>query len=54
MIKSIAAFFMLPVAAMMLSGCIFPCWVDDGPGYRRGHDNGGGHGQGHRDGGGRY
>ena len=44
--KTIVSFFILIVTAMMLSGCIFPCWG--------GHDNGGGHGQGHRDGGGRY
>jgi len=46
--SSMISCLILFVAAMTLSGCIFPYWGDEG-GYR-----GGGHYEGHHDGGGRH
>jgi len=56
--STIRSLVIASVAGMMLSGCIFPYWYDDGGrggGYHdgRGHDGGGHDGGGHRDGGGR-
>jgi hypothetical protein len=38
--SSLISSLVLFVAAMMLSGCIFPYWGDDGGGYRGGRDHG--------------
>lgn len=49
--KMISA-LVLFVAVMMLSGCFFPYWDDEGGGHRRGGHYDGGHGGGgHREGG---
>lgn len=51
---SILVSLVLFVAAMMLSGCIFPYW-DEGGGRHGGGRHGSGYGEGgHRDGGGRH
>lgn len=54
---SIVSLGILLVATMMLSGCLFPFWVDDG-GHGGGHGGGRGGGheehEGHRDGGERH
>jgi hypothetical protein len=43
------------VAVMMLSGCFFPYWDDEGGGHRGGGHSDGGHGDGgHREGGERH
>jgi hypothetical protein len=47
---SMISALVLMVATMMLSGCLFPYWGDDGGGHRGGH-GGGEHG--HHEGGGR-
>jgi len=39
------------VAVMMLSGCLFPYYDDEGGGHRGGHHGGGYEGGGHREGG---
>jgi hypothetical protein len=48
----ISSLFLL-LAALTLSGCIFPYWGDEGRGYRGGHDHYDGGDRGHHEGGGR-
>jgi hypothetical protein len=50
---SIISSLLLFVAVMMLSGCIFPYWYDDGY-YDGGHRGGGHHDNGRHEGGGRH
>lgn len=52
--KSIVAFVLLMVTAMMLSGCILPPLPDIDGGHRDGRGHGGHNDGGHRDGGGRH
>jgi hypothetical protein len=55
--SSIVSLIVVMAAGLMLSGCLFPYWYDDGGrggGHDGGYRGGGGHdGGGHRDGGGR-
>jgi hypothetical protein len=53
--SSIISSLVLLVAAMMLSGCLFPYWEDEGGGHRGGGHHEGGRGDGgHREGGERH
>jgi len=49
--SSMISYLVLFVAALTLSGCIFPYWGDEGG---HGGGRGGGHYEGHHDGGGRH
>jgi hypothetical protein len=50
--SSMMSYLVLFVAALTLSGCIFPYWGDEGyHGGGRGGEHGGEHGGGHHDGG---
>ena len=46
--SSLISSLVLFVAAMMLSGCIFPYWGDEGRGYHGGGHHEGGHDRGRR------
>jgi flagellar basal body-associated protein FliL len=53
--SSMITALILLVAVMMLSGCLFPYWGDEGGGHRGGGHSDGGHGDGgHHEGGERH